>query len=147
MATRKSTTRCDQCRLLRRPRGAGAAGTSLAALLAQRLCSAGKASGFAVTSTEFDSPVDRPRFHFRPRLVSACLAGEIIPPPISFGGQYPNLDPPEPTLVSVVSEHNVAVDFLSETGRAPEFAFGNGGFQCVAAQFIFQDLLPVQPVL
>src|SRR6266536_1998323 len=48
------------------------------------------------------------------RLFLAHLAGGIIPPPISLRLEFANFDVPEPALVVVISEEDVAFDFLAE---------------------------------
>src|SRR5882762_7680300 len=61
--------------------------------------------------------------------------------------QFPNLDVPEPTLVVVIGQHNVTFNLAAESGRTPELALGDAGLHSVAAQFVFQHLRPIEPVL
>src|SRR5439155_9689426 len=44
------------------------------------------------------------------------FAGEIIPSPISLRWEFANFDVPEPALIVVIGEENMALDFLAEAG-------------------------------
>ena len=61
--------------------------------------------------------------------------------------QFPNPDVPEPRLVAVIGQHDATLDFFAEARLVLELGPGHGRLDFSAAQFVFDHLDAIEPVL